>query len=427
MDSNPFLSYFGLDGDDYYPADPEPTDTDKGKGWHLKERRMRVPCPFCGCYDYVVVHSHYTRVIDMTDNAHKTTTATVERILYECKSCGRTFAADLRGLRKNASFTKESEMKIMRDFHGPATFSEIGKRFNKSETWAIKVFDAMYTNVARSPMPKAICLDELQFLHKGPSKYPCIITDAITKKPVDLVRSRQKEALESYFRAIPMEEMASILFIISDMYDEYWSAQRMFAPKATMVVDPFHVAWQLTHAISVIRARAMKAIAPSEDGKRTPEYKFMMRCWKEFGMRPWKLPKKPFSWEGGRESHQEMIERCLALSRDLSEAYDAIQSLYKSADGCETVEDGLKAVDFMVGKLRSCSSETLTSVGETYKKWRVPIANGFARKSFGWNLTNGPAENMNSRIRKLLSSSYGYQNFERLRKRVLLVYRDKLD
>ena len=69
MDSNPFLSYFGLDGDDYYPADPEPTDTDKGKGWHLKERRMRVPCPFCGCYDYVVVHSHYTRVIDMEQGA----------------------------------------------------------------------------------------------------------------------------------------------------------------------------------------------------------------------------------------------------------------------------------------------------------------------------------------------------------------------
>jgi len=62
-----------------------------------------------------------------------------------------------------------------------------------------------------------------------------------------------------------------------------------------------------------------------------------------------------------------------------------------------------------------------------YRRHGYLLSIRFARKSFGWNLTNGPAENMNSRIRKLLSSSYGYQNFERLRKRVLLVYRDKLD
>ena len=153
----------------------------------------------------------------MTDNAHKTTTATVERILYECKSCGRTFAADLHGLRKNASFTRETEMKMRRDFHGPAPFSEVGRRYDKSEAWAIQAFDAAFPKVARSPMPRAICLDELQFLHKGPSKYPCIITDAITKKPVDLIKSRQKEALEAYFRSIPIAEMSSVEFVISDM------------------------------------------------------------------------------------------------------------------------------------------------------------------------------------------------------------------
>ena len=45
----------------------------------------------------------------------------------------------------------------------------------------------------------------------------------------------------------------------------------------------------------------------------------------------------------------------------------------------------------------------------------------------GKRYSNGPAEGLNSSIKTIIKDACGYQNFERFRKRVLLILRDKKD
>ena len=50
------------------------------------------------------------------------------------------------------------------------------------------------------------------------------------------------------------------------------------------------------------------------------------------------------------------------------------------------------------------------------------ITNAFTKKSKQKRLTNGIAESINNHIKTTIKYSYGFENFERFRKRALLIF-----
>jgi transposase len=61
-------------------------------------------------------------------------------------------------------------------------------------------------------------------------------------------------------------------------------------------------------------------------------------------------------------------------------------------------------------------------VANTYHKWRNEIANAITVRNIdGKRYSNGPAEGLNYAIKTLIKDANGYKNFERFRKRVLLI------
>ena len=86
----------------------------------------------------------------------------------------------------------------------------------------------------------------------------------------------------------------------------------------------------------------------------------------------------------------------------------------------------MKWLDKIINQLKRTLNEDLVRVGETYRVWKVEIANAITVKNFdGKRLTNGPAEGLNNAIKTLIKDANGYQNFERFRKRILLVLNKK--
>lgn len=61
------------------------------------------------------------------------------------------------------------------------------------------------------------------------------------------------------------------------------------------------------------------------------------------------------------------------------------------------------------------------SVGRSYKKWRVEIADGLAKNQTGRYYSNGIAESINNNLKTIIKVSYGYHNFERFRKRAIFI------
>ncbi|MBO6261151.1 MAG: transposase [Clostridia bacterium] len=55
------------------------------------------------------------------------------------------------------------------------------------------------------------------------------------------------------------------------------------------------------------------------------------------------------------------------------------------------------------------------------QRWKVGIINGLARNQSGRRFSNAIAENNNSHIQRVINVAYGYRNFERFRRRIMLI------
>jgi len=87
----------------------------------------------------------------------------------------------------------------------------------------------------------------------------------------------------------------------------------------------------------------------------------------------------------------------------------------------DTFTKAVEFIDFMAKRLKGSDNEILQSVGYTYDKWRVEIANGLAKNQNNIRYTNGIAESINNHLKTIIKTSYGYHNFDRFRKRSMLI------
>ena len=275
----------------------------------------------------------------------------------------------------------------------------------------------MFPAVPGRPLPETLCIDEVLFVDRVEGKYPAILYDWAAREVVDVVRSRQKAWLESHFAKIPRRQLENVRFLVSDMYDEYARIRRRFLPNATHVVDLFHVVKLLSEAVKKLRANAMNAM-----GKGTFEYAFMKSKWKLFQIRRSRIPDRVYEFRatGEAEGYFAAVMRCVRTSPALWDGWDILQELYRWNDASD-FDSALSFVERISGRLIGSGSPLLETVGRTYRHWRVEIANGLARTQSGRRFSNGVAEGLNNRIKTLKKISNGCLNFERFRKRVLLI------
>ena len=85
----------------------------------------------------------------------------------------------------------------------------------------------------------------------------------------------------------------------------------------------------------------------------------------------------------------------------------------------------MNMIRVFVERCRNASSEEMRKCGESLNKWSNEIANGFIKNEYNLNITNAKAERMNRTIGDILRNAFGYKSFDRLRKRVLYIEREK--
>jgi transposase len=227
--------------------------------------------------------------------------------------------------------------------------------------------------------------------------------------------SRRREFLDDFFSSKRQEELDGVRYFVSDMYDAYAAVKRVYFPKAIHIVDFFHVAALLTNAVGKLRVNAMNALE-----KGSPEYAFMKSKWRLFLCRRSKVPDKTITRRNGEVEHyDDLLFRCVRSTRNLWDGYDILQELlsYREYD---TFTEAIAFVERISGRLQSCPSELLKTVGRSYWHWRVEIASGLARNQSGEHFSNGVAEGLNNQIKTIKKLANGYDNFGRFRKRVLL-------
>ena len=415
MDSNAFLLSFGMKPEDFERTEG-PIESDEGfvyEGW---EARRSPTCPACGSAS-CVIHNRYEASIRLRSDILKTEVLICHRIRYSCKDCRKTFTLPLKGAMVGRSLTHLERAAILAELDQGDTFERVAKAHGVSNTEVVNVFDEAHPEVRRKPLPKILLIDEFKFSTPY-SKYCCHLVDFEASESVDVIRSRQKAYLDEYFGRIGESERGRVKVLVTDMYDEYAHLARKWLPNAKVVADRFHVVKQLTEAVNRLRVIAM-----SRNEKDTLAYNFMKSKWRVFLMRRKDVPDRRYTRKSDGESwhYDELIKHCLTLDADLANAYDCLQDLYRYMRVTQTFSEAVENVRFVAQKLENCRCDILSKVAATYRKWEVEIARGLAKNEFGWTFTNAKMEAGNDVAQTMIDAAYGYRNFERFRKRFLLM------
>ena len=416
---NTFLYYFGLDPEDFINEISEPIRSDDGTIiYNLRQRTDIRICPECGCVEGIINDYFYTNT-KFTSNSGLKTIIHIKKVRFKCKACGKTFTPSITGIDRYAKLSDHSFSLLKKEFNTTKTFSDLGEEYQMTNSRVMQIFDETYPYVKRNELPEALCIDEISFKTED-GCYACVLYNHNQRSIVDVLRNRQQSYLRDYFSHCSFYERKNVKIFISDLYEGYASIKEEFFPSAIHIADLFHVIRLLTHEISSLRVQTIKQFTEEGDLERY----FMKTHWMLFECNMSSdMLKKPFysRKEKATYTYWGIMQRCLQLNMDFWEAYSCLQSFYEYWH-FNSFENAKNELTRICNKLRNTGNENLIRVATTYKRWSTEICNSFTVKNIeGKRYSNGPAEGLNSLIKTLIKDANGYRNFERFRKKVLLV------
>jgi len=410
------------------------------------------PCPGCGS-SRTVIKGYQLKAIKHGILTDRACLIHYHARRYKCPLCGRTWYEHnpfaFRSMKISALTVHNvlGELKEQQE-----TFASVARRHHISPTSAASIFDS-HVRMPRLPLPEYQCWDEAYaFHHQGEnSKYVFTILDFMSQVPADILPSRKKEYLISYFMKIPAEERKKVKMISTDMYKEYRSViHDVFGSSVIHSCDHYHVSQELGRKVDRVRIRAMKSVPKYKDGTKaeTDEYYLLKKFnWMIFKRDDARMKDGGQLFDPGRERKMNRkLGRMLNfydiriliedIHPDLKDAWRLKDDLAGFYDTC-TYETAPEALNILIQKFYTSGIPEMQEFSKTLRNWKQEIINSFIIVKHDYKvdrdtgqvvvsakkLNNGLMENRNSILKTIKKNANGYSNWDRFRNRCLYVLR----
>ena len=258
------------------------------------------------------------------------------------------------------------------------------------------------------PEPRRITVDEVYARKKDKptdrsksDKYFTVISDIDTGKVIWVAESRRKEALVQFFLLIGEKACEKIKVVATDDHSSYESAVREYCPKATHVLDRFHIMKNFTEAVNEARKKLHNQLV-----YENPAFKLTA------GKNKWIFLKK-----ASKRTHKETIHISKVLGLNHRVAY------------LEMIKE--RMMDFYNAKSRREALNILREVKQWIDEGRFKDLQAWY-KNFYRNLkkvltffthpfTTALSEGINNVIKMLKRRAFGYRNMFYFRLKIMQV------
>ena len=408
-------------------------------------------CPVCG----FKMHSRGTKLRTikhpiLQDNYELLLLLKQRRWRCTNKDCSYDISESFKFVNKNRRTTNATDMLIVMAYRNlMETSASIANRFYVSDTYAHEVFER-YVKMDRLPLTDVISVDEVHVELDEYCKYALVIQDFHTGEPIDLLRSRRSNVTEPYFVSIPMEERASVKYLISDMYNQYINYVDKYFPNAVPVVDSFHVIQWINKKIDTYIRQLLKKFR-IRDKEKEEQLSFELQ-------RPVSLPPsnevyllQKYRWlilssqsniKYHTDPRMDSHFRCLMNTFDYEDALFRIDPKLREFRDLKEVYirfnnrnsgnpiTASKELPDIITQFHSSEHEIFREFADLLEQHQEPIINSFVMvekygygKLYDSRLSNGPMEALNRKIKDLKRLGRGYKNFEHFRNRFLYATR----
>lgn len=365
---------------------------DEGQEKHIEIElpRRNHACPSCGT-ETDRIHDYRMQKIRDISSFGKNVYLHLRKRRYICSDCGKRFYEKNNFLPRYHRMTSRKNARIIEDFRDTVSASYIAKKHNISTTTALRYFNLV--NYTCKELPEVLSIDEFKG-NAGGEKYQTILTDARNRKIIDILPNRKKADMIRYFRRF--KNRKQVKYVVIDMNPHFREVAEICFPKATIVIDRYHVTRQAIWALERVRKE---------------EQKHLSADWRRFCKHSKALLNKPP--EKLKDEEREKLRIILGLSTRLEQAY------YLKNDFLFLMHspNSEMAVELLADWIYRAESSRLSEFRECTRaihNWGNLILN-----SFDVRFTNGYTEGCNNKTKVLKRVCYGVRNFARFRNRIL--------
>jgi transposase len=366
----------------------------------VSDTRVVVRCPSCG-HKTAKVHDTRDVVVRDVEFGGRATTLIWRRRRFVCDNCGE------RHLEEHPEFEGNVTARLARSLERDArcmSIREVCRRSGFSWHFIMGLVRAAAERALthrRRLRCRVLLVDETSLRRRH--RYVTMVSDGESGALLGMVRGRDSLALQRLLYSFGPRWRRQVEVVVSDGSDAYRSAIRTTLPRATHVIDRFHVVRWLA-ACQVEVRRRIQRLGPK--GTR-PAYDPDI-----FRSRYLQLARFD------RLSTEEAVElgRILEANPELERAWRLAQHLH-----------GFYEAEDLDGAERA-----LSAFADTYAEARLPEFYKTVSAILDWSaeifafhatdrVTNGRQEGLNSKIGVLKRVAYGFVNVNNLAARSLLL------
>lgn len=389
-------------------------------------------CAACGTYSRYVKEYRNKRITHSVFHNERSTIIYHAR-RFVCPKCGSTFYEDnpfSTQYTRISDNTVKNTLQLLKNYN--ETYSSVGRKVFLTKTLVMQIFDE-HVQVERKEFSTAICIDEFYFSRHAKKKYALMIISLNKGYIIDLLPSREKRKLSSYFRSIDKTERMKVKYISIDMTENYRDVLKIYFPWAKICVDPFHVIKLISDALDQVRLRYLRKY---KDASRSDEYyllKYQKRLlFKEVKHQKYSTVKKNHHFKYTLTDYQKR-EMMFSISHEIEDAWTLKERYLYFNEESLTHEERREVLDLLINDFIASDIPEMISVGLTLSNWKEEILNSFytitktvtdkngkkIKKTV--RVTSGPVEGRNKYLKIILKLANGYKNFDRFRNRAMYV------
>lgn len=348
-------------------------------------------CPVCG-NSTAKIHDYRWQTIKDLPFQLKNCYLVLHKRRYVC-SCGKKFYESYEFLPRYLHRTKRLTWKIADLLHETVSLKSVAKASNVSVTTVCRILDSIHYSCP--PLKETVSIDEFKG-NARTGKYQCILVNPKEHSIMDILPDRTQSHLASYFREIDRAQRLRVKYFVCDMWQPYVDLAHTFFPNAKVCIDKYHFIRQVTWAMEKVRKRLQKTMTITMR-------KYYKRSHKLLLTRYHKL----------KEENKKACDLMLLYNDDLRLAHWLKEKFYEI---CQDIRYSRQRRDFhdWIKIAESSGLKEFEKCADTYRRWSKEILNAFK-----YGITNGTTEGFNNKIKVLKRTSYGIQNFERFRTRIL--------
>ena len=357
----------------------------------------QIVCPCCGS-DNVWQKGSKERRFRSLSIGRKITIIVLEvpRVLcHDCKTLRQIKVSFAEEHKRYTRFFERHVLDLLHDMTCQGVAEHLGLSWDTVRDIEKR---RLLRDFAKPPLKNVthIAIDEIS-VRKG-HKYLTIVMDLHSGRVIFVGDGKGADALLPFWRRLK-KARANIYAVSSDMSTAYTGAIRNHLPNAIHVFDRFHVTKLFNEKLTDLRRR-LQGETKDKEGKDALK-----------GIRFDLLKRDP------DEKSSKRLEKALKLHADLAVAHALKEQLYELWEQ-DDFHYGLLCLGEWIADAEWSQIPEMKTLAKTLRTYYLEILN-----FYDCEITSGPLEGLNNKIKALKRQAYGYRDQEYFKLKILAIHK----